>query len=132
MWLSETCTNRSELFAAAVAPAAVDRGSGSRESAMWLITSPLATVSTTAPPNHPAWRRSWRRDMPCSVAAVGIAGRRAVVTVVVAGHRVTSTVAVMNGWMVQRSVGAGLGERVAVGRVGVGPPNATRGPIPRW
>ncbi|GAA2776617.1 hypothetical protein GCM10010521_64140 [Streptomyces rameus] len=32
----------------------------------------------------------------------GIAARYSVVTVMVFGHRVTSTVAVMNGWMVQR------------------------------
>ena len=60
MWLSETCTKRSAL-ASAVAAAAVAL---SLSCATWLITSPPATVRTTAEPNQPACRRSWRRLMP--------------------------------------------------------------------
>jgi len=56
MWLSLSWTNRSAFgSAAAVAPALPPT---------WLITSPPATVSTTAAPNQAPWRSSCRRFMP--------------------------------------------------------------------
>ena len=65
------------------------RGRRGAAPATWLITSPPVTVRTTAAPNQAPCRMSCRLVIPCSPSAEGGSAHE------------TTTVPVMNGWIVQ-------------------------------